>query len=352
VARRWIVLRERKHQRWGGDLRRHYVFSALAARPDATDVSGWSRDDLRGAVSAQRGRWFRSRPFVVAATPLAPDTLRVLDGAAVPFAVDYHDDAIRQNEVLGVIPDETWLAAAREKKRLNLDAFRWHVVPSNDLAELAGLDPERTIVAGNGTDPGVIVPIPWPTDPAIGMISGAAPRRGIEQVIEAARLVRSDVPDLRLLLWLAATGSASAEYLEDLRTRVRHETWIEIASAPYRVIGPELGRAMIQCIPNPPAEYWDAVSPIKLFDAMATSRPVVVTPRRAMREVVELHEAGLVTEGDRPEDLAAAVSRLLGDQALARRLGENGRRAAEGSYAWPSIAQHLADRLVALSTAR
>lgn len=349
MARRWIVLRERIHQRWGGDLRRRYILSAVAARRDAVDLGTWAPDEVRRALRPGRLPWGRARPLVVAATPLAPEAIRAVTRAAVPFAVDYHDDVIKQNDVLGVAPDQRWLAAAIERKRLNLEAFRWHIVPSTALADLAGLELSRTIVAGNGTDPDIIRPTAWPSRPAIGMISGAAPHRGIEQLIDATRLMRLEVPELRLLLWLAATGARSAEYLDDLVRRTRQDHWIEFGSAPYEQIGEQLGRAMIHCIPNPPAEYWDAVSPIKLFDAMAAARPVVVTPRRAIREVVETHAVGVVTQGERPEDIADSALRLLHDEALAMRLGANGRSAATTSYRWSSIATALEARLVMLS---
>ncbi len=286
----------------------------------------------------------------MAATLLGPDAVAELaGGAAVPFAVDFHDDAILQRAVLGIPADDEWLARTQERRRQNLDAFRWHIVPSDELATLAGLDPSRVLVVGNGTDPDIIQPMPWPSVPAIGMMSGAAPRRGIEHLIAAAELVREDIPELRLVLWLAATGEASAAYLDRLRVDSATRTWIEFASAPYDRLGPELGRATVQCIPNPPAEYWDAVSPIKLFDAMASGRPVVVTPRRAMRDVVERNEAGIVAGGDETEDLADAIRRLLSDEVLARRLGENARQAASASFAWSSISDRLAAQLSELA---
>jgi glycosyltransferase involved in cell wall biosynthesis len=335
-------------------LRRKYVFGALAARSDALDVDGWGTDDVRRALGAgpNRWRWLRGRPLLVAATMLAPDVVRAVSDGATPFALDYHDDPIRQNEALGVAADDAWLSRVRERKQLNLDAFRWHVVPSEGLAVLASLDPDRVIVAGNGTDPDVVRPGPWPTTPAVGMMSGAAPRRGIEELIEAVRLAREQVVDLRLVLWLAATGTASSSYLEDLRTSIRGDAWIELGSAPYEAIGEQLGRVMVQCIPTPPSEYWDSVAPIKLFDAMASGRPVVVTPRRAMRAIVASHECGIVADGERSEDIAAALVALLQDPDRAMRAGENGRRAAVDSYSWRGISTQLADRLVALSPGR
>ena len=166
-----------------------------------------------------------------------------------------------------------------------------------------------------------------------------------ETLIAACRLVRSDLPAVRLVLWLAATGSASEAYLAALKQATAADRWIEYASAPYAEMSEHMAGVTVQCVPNPRAGYWDAVAPIKLFDAMASGRPVVVTPRVVMRAEVERHHAGLVASGDGPEDLAEPLARLLNDEALAQRLGANGRAAAESTFDWNVIAASLASRL-------
>jgi glycosyltransferase involved in cell wall biosynthesis len=351
VAPRWIVFRERSHQRWGGDLRRRYVLAALASRGDAVDVDGWSPATVRRTVAESGGRWLRRSPLVAAATLLAPDAIDAMAGRAEPFAVDFHDDPLLQSEALGVAVEAERADRERERKRRNLEAFRWHIVPSRELADFAGLDPAKVIVAGNGTDTEIIRAMPWPAESAVGMMSGAAPMRGIEQVIEAIRQARSEFPDLRLILWLAATGAASERYLAELRAATSDISWIEYGSAPYDEIGHQLRRATIQCVPNLAGPYWDSVSPLKLFDAMASGRPVVVTPRRATAAVVQRHEAGLVTRGDSASDIAEQIVRLLSDRELAQRLGANGRHAAVALYDWSRISSELATTLVASTSA-
>lgn len=344
---RWIVLRERSRLRWGGDLRRHYVLEALGSRRDAIDVDGWSHKPVADALERSH-RWpVFARPRLAAATMLSADTLAEIGDRARPDVVDIHDDPIAQNAALGIQPDPSWLDQALARKRRNLAAFGRYIVPSIQLAEIAGIDIDRSIVAGNGSDTELIRPLPFPQLPAIGFMSGAATGRGIETLIAAARLVRTTVPDLRLILWLAATGTFSEAYLVDLQRSTVKDPWIEYGAAPYGQLGQQLGRVTIQCVPNPRSDYWDAVSPIKLFDAMASGRPVVVTPRTTMRADVERHQAGLVATGDEPEDLAEQLARLLADPALAARMGANGRIAAQSEYDWRAISTRLADRLVA-----
>jgi glycosyltransferase involved in cell wall biosynthesis len=64
--------------------------------------------------------------------------------------------------------------------------------------------------------------------------------------------------------------------------------------------------------------------PGAVLEAMATERPVVVTPPASAG--VEEGHCGMIVPADDPEALAAAVIELLGDPDRARRMGEAGRR--------------------------
>ena len=94
MGARWMVLREGSRLRWGGDLRRHHILAALAARPDATDVDGWSVGRLREALAGDRRRPWGARPRLAAATMLAADALTEAAGRTLSFAVDFHDDPL------------------------------------------------------------------------------------------------------------------------------------------------------------------------------------------------------------------------------------------------------------------
>src|SRR6266571_1300302 len=124
MSTRWIVLRERSQLHWGGDLRRHYILSALASRADAMDVDGWSLPAIRKATASVRHWPGTRRPRIAAATMLAPEALEAIRGKAEPAAVDFHDDPILQNSTLEIEPDPDWLDKVQVRKRANLETFR------------------------------------------------------------------------------------------------------------------------------------------------------------------------------------------------------------------------------------
>jgi glycosyltransferase involved in cell wall biosynthesis len=351
AGERWVAVLGGRRERWGGERRRRHIFRRLAERTGGQIVTGWSWEGIAPALEAGRRRlpFLRphgTRPKLVSGEMLAPDVMRRVARVADPVAVAIYDDPLPHWSALGVelAPDEA--AALTRKKEANVAAFRWKVMPTQALAELAGI-PVDTVIAGeNGTDAERIVPGVWPEDPAIGFNSGSHPGRGIETLIEAARLLKSEIPALRLLLWLVSTGPESAAHLDGIRTATRGERWIQIDplspddySAAYR-------QATLFCIPHPANPYYDAALPVKMFDAMAAGRPLVITPRTETRRVVERHGVGTVTDGDGSHDLADAMRRLLLDEAEAKRIGAVARGIAENVYDWRMVGDRIADAIL------
>jgi trehalose synthase len=79
-------------------------------------------------------------------------------------------------------------------------------------------------------------------------------------------------------------------------------------------------------------------------DALWKERPCVVAPAAGLTEQVLDGETGLVATTT--EEFAAAIERLLSDEALARKLGENGRRHVADHFL---ITRYLRDYLQILS---
>jgi glycosyltransferase involved in cell wall biosynthesis len=75
-------------------------------------------------------------------------------------------------------------------------------------------------------------------------------------------------------------------------------------------------------------------SPLKLFEAMASGVPVVVSGLPDLRDVVQAHDCGLIVQPGNAEALASAVRLLAGDRARAHSLGQKGRQAAMDEYSW------------------
>ena len=99
-------------------------------------------------------------------------------------------------------------------------------------------------------------------------------------------------------------------------------------------------------MPFPWTEHfaWYA-SPVKLFEYMASGRPIVATDLPAVAEVVQHEEHALLVP---PEDIPAlqeALQRLQGEAALRQRLAANAREKVMGRYTWAHRARRILQHL-------
>jgi len=89
--------------------------------------------------------------------------------------------------------------------------------------------------------------------------------------------------------------------------------------------------------------------PNALLEAMAAGRPVVTTRAAGCQDVVIENETGILVEVDQPEQLAAAINRLITDQPLAKRLAQNAARHARTRFAISTMFERYADLYAAMA---
>jgi len=82
---------------------------------------------------------------------------------------------------------------------------------------------------------------------------------------------------------------------------------------------------------------------VALAEASACGLPVIAGKSGGLAEAVQDGETGLVVDPDAPDAVAGAIKRLFGDQLLARRLGQAGRKSIETYYNWDRVIRDLRD---------
>src|SRR2546428_11335307 len=75
------------------------------------------------------------------------------------------------------------------------------------------------------------------------------------------------------------------------------------------------------------------------LEAMACETAVVASAVGGIVEVVEDGKTGILLPPSRPDELAAAIRRLLDDPAPARAMGQAGRRRVEEEFSSASVAE-------------
>ena len=82
---------------------------------------------------------------------------------------------------------------------------------------------------------------------------------------------------------------------------------------------------------------------ISLVEASASGLAVVGGRSGGVPDAVRDGETGMLVDPDHPAAVAAGVNRLLGDEALRKKLGAAGRAAVETYYNWDRVAKDLID---------
>ncbi len=108
----------------------------------------------------------------------------------------------------------------------------------------------------------------------------------------------------------------------------RHHMDGYVRRMPFRTDVPELLHAIdVYCLPS----LWEGLS-IALLEAMAMGKAIIATPTDGTREVITHEDDGLIVPYNRPVSLANAITRFLGDAALAEHCGREARRLVQRRF--------------------
>jgi glycosyltransferase involved in cell wall biosynthesis len=166
-----------------------------------------------------------------------------------------------------------------------------------------------------------------PDDRAIVLqVSWMIPEKGVEDLIEAARLVLSSNPNVQFVL--AGEGASRREYMAraEAAGMADHFTWTGLIGDP--LASGVYAAANVVC----QLSRWQEAFGWMIAEAMACSRPVVATRVGGIPELVEDGISGYLVRRRQPAEAADRILRLLDDRELRHKMGANGRRAVEARF--------------------
>lgn len=166
-------------------------------------------------------------------------------------------------------------------------------------------------------------------------VGGIATVRGIKEIVVAMALCRSQG---RLNL----AGTFDEAGLKDEVEKV--PGWDRVNELGYlsrSQVRDVLHRSVAGLVTlHPTQAYMDAL-PIKMFEYMSASIPVIASNFPRWREIVEGNGCGLCVDPLDPAAIAVAIDRLIENPALARDMGVNGNKAIHQRYNWEAEERKL-----------
>jgi glycosyltransferase involved in cell wall biosynthesis len=181
--------------------------------------------------------------------------------------------------------------------------------------------------------------------PVVGYAGHLYPWKGPDVLIAALERL----PDVRALIVGGLAGEPDLDRIRTLADRVApgRVTFAGLVEPPR--VAALLRQADVLVLPNTPGRVSAAyTSPLKLFEYMASGRPIVASDLPALREVLRPDENAVLVEAGNAGALAAGVARVLGDARLAARLAARAREDVR-DWTWDKRAERV-EALLALVT--
>ena len=226
---------------------------------------------------------------------------------------------------------------------------------ADDVTETLGVDAQRILVAHDAVRIDDVPATEHPPSPpgtiTVGYTGSMFPGRGVEQLVALAERDRRVTlhlvggPEQAAMDWASAASGAYSEGrlvihgpVTPVRARELQRTF-DVLAAPFaRRVSTNSGID---------SSRW--MSPMKVFEYMASGRPIVISDLPVLREVLRPEIDALMVPPEDLTALAAAVDRLIEDPSLGRRLAASALARARAEFTWDRRAAAILERFAEVS---
>ena len=166
----------------------------------------------------------------------------------------------------------------------------------------------------------------------VGSFTG---QHNVSLLIRATKLVAERRSDVKLML--VGDGPTRKNMEELVKYEGIQQDVVFTGRVPHESVPGLLAASHVAVVPLTRSATVQQMIPLKILEYWAMRRPVVTTCA-GIDGIPEAHdrENVLIVEED-PRSMAEGILAVLGDQRLAKKLGENGRRLVEERYNWEKI---------------
>ncbi len=228
-----------------------------------------------------------------------------------------------------------------------------HIITISDALKLAfvaeGFEAANIMVAPSGVDVGIFGnkveksqarrELSLPPDAKIVLYTGNFTTMGADKGITDIILALKEIPDVLF----AAVGGADpdiARYRALAAQQRVDERVLLFGHSSQTTLARYQQAADVLLMPFPDTpHYRNHMSPVKMFEYMASGRPIIASDLPTIREVLTEQNAVIVPPGD-PQAIAGAIQTLLNDPAQAEVCAAQAREDVD-QYTWQNRAARI-----------
>lgn len=206
------------------------------------------------------------------------------------------------------------------------DAIICYTEHEKSILEELGIQSDKISVIHNGIDIEVFVPYDKERDKNLILWIGRfTPGKGVEYLIDGFNILVKERPDLKLLM---IGDGPSKEYIKQKILKLGLDEKIIMKEfVPNQEILPIYQNSSVFVLPS-----IDEGVPRTILEAMACGIPVVCTELPQLVDIVK--GCGITVPKRDPIAIYEAISKILSDKDLFRKLSENGRKNVVDNYSW------------------
>lgn len=187
--------------------------------------------------------------------------------------------------------------------------------------------------------------------PVIGYVGTFVQYEGLDHLAEACGLLKEKGIEFRLLIVgnenTAGTERGSiTQIVADIARKYKFDDWLVMPGrVSHEKVESYYSLIDIASFPRKPQPVTEMVSPMKLLEAAAMKKAIVVSSVKALVDMVQNMQTGLVFEKGNVKDLSEKMELLIRNPNLRKALGENARSWVENERTWDETANKLIEYL-------
>ncbi len=217
-----------------------------------------------------------------------------------------------------------------------------------------GLAPETVFLLTNGVDCRKFSPLSksqtrdelgWDDRFTVLYTGGHGVMHGLTTVLDAAEQML-DREQIHIVL--AGEGSEKSDLIaQSQRRKLKNVTFLE--AQPHHRIPVLLAASDVSLVPVRKVPLFEGMLPVKMFEAMACARPMVLAVDGEARRIAEQEaEAAIAVEPENADDIVSAILYLYEHPERAEEMGQRGRAYVKAHFDYDFLTDALDKRIAML----
>ena len=222
----------------------------------------------------------------------------------------------------------------------------------DELVRLYSIPKDKVYVINNGANTDAFKPLDRELAKAelglenskkyICFVGHLAAWQGVEFLIYASPLILEKCSDARFLV--VGDGVMKDKLLEITSVLGLSDKFIFTGRIPYERVPLYINAADV-CVAPFIKERNSKIglSALKTYEYLACGKPIVASSIPGVKDLIEFSGGGISVTPENPEELAAAVVKLISNESTRAVMGEKGRRYVVENHSWDGVARKILD---------